>query len=209
MDNDGLPLFCFSKLSSHRHHLDKNSNAAFTVLIDNYKYANDSRAVLCGNISKLLDNTDKENEIEVSRLKNVFLDRHMGAEWTEFEDFSWYKFTNIKTVRYIGGFASAHTIQPEELISCNPDPHIKYSSHVMDHMNDDHMNELNYMIKHQTGLDMSDAMMVSLDRYGTCLRARVMIGSGGYTKVRLQWPKIVNTRLELKSTIMKWPKSQN
>ena len=206
MDYDGLPLFCFSKLSGHRHQLDRNSSASFTVLIDKYKYADDSRVVLCGNISKLLDNTDKDNEIEVTRLKEIFLDRHMGAEWIEFEDFSWYKFTNVKSIWYIGGFASAHTIQPEDFVSCNPDPHIKYSSHVMNHMNDDHSNELNYMIKHQTGLDVSDAMMVSLDRYGTYIRARVMIGSGGYTKVRLQWPQIVNTRLALKSIIMQMAK---
>ena len=206
MDNDSLPLFCFSKLSAHRHHLDKNSEAAFTVMIDNYKYAYDSRVVLCGNISKILDNTDKENEKEITRLKNIFLHRHMGAEWIEFEDFSWYKFNNIKSIRYIGGFASAHTIKPEDFISCNPDPHIDYSSHVMNHMNDDHANDLNYMIKHQTGLNVSDSMMVSLDRYGTYVRARVQIGLGGYSKIRLPWPQIVNTRFELKSVIMQMAK---
>lgn len=199
MDEDGYPFFLFSKLSTHRHDLDKTSCASLSVTVDNFSDANDSRCVISGNIVELKhlhDNTER-------RLRGLYLKRHPGATWIDFPDFNWYKFERILGGKFVGGFAAASTVNAEEFIATKPDVHLAHASNVMNHMNDDHSDSLAAIVKHQCGgLSVSDVMMIDMDYLGMTLKAKVLIGTGGYTKIRIAWSKPILERPGLKEELM-------
>merc|ERR1712224_753564 len=150
---------------------------------DNFRDANDARLCIIGNVEKVLDNYE-----EATRLREVYLKRHPGASWIGFKDFNWYKFSMILGCKYVGGFASAHTCTSEEILNAKPDPHLEYRQAWMDHMNVDHVQNLEDIIWHQcAGMVVTDAQMVSLDYLGFDVKAKVLVGNGGYTKVRIPW----------------------
>lgn len=195
MDEDGLPFFLFSKLSTHRHDLDKTSCASLSVTVDNFSDANDARCVISGNIVELKHLHDDTRQ----RLRGLYLKRHPGASWIDFTDFNWYKFERILGGKFVGGFAAASRVDAAEFIATKPDLHLAYASHVMNHMNDDHSDSLAAIVKHQCGgLSVSDVMMTDMDYLGMTLKAKVLIGNGGYTKIRIAWSKPILERPDLK-----------
>ena len=138
----------------------------------------------------------------IGHLRSRYMQRHKGATWINFKDFAWYKFKSIEGGKYVGGFAAAHKIVPEEFLKVVSDPHVAYANVVMNHMNDDHANSLVDIVKHQCGLPVSNASMISFDRLGMFIRAHVEIANGGYTKVRIGWPTEINDRKTLKESII-------
>lgn len=86
-------------------------------------------------------------------------------------DFSYFSMDSLTAVRYVGGFAKAGSIQPEEFYQARPDPCAPYATAVMSHMNNDHADSLVAMVKHAVGIECSEAKMISLDRLGLTVSA--------------------------------------
>jgi putative heme iron utilization protein len=60
------------------------------------------------------------------------------AFWIEFGDFFFYRM-EIEAIRFVGGFARAGTITPEEYKEAKPDPIMAFGAAIAQHMNEDHM----------------------------------------------------------------------
>lgn len=81
-------------------------------------------------------------------------------------DFHYYKMEKIEGLRYIGGFGNQATIKAEDFLSAKVDPLADFAAPVMNHMNEDHQDSTIAMIRHYTGVPVSSAEIVALDRLG-------------------------------------------
>lgn len=182
LDEQGLPFFVFSSMSAHTKDVLKDGRVSLTVLASDFKGAAEGRVVLIGTCKKLFD---KERQ---QKLRDIYLQRHKEAYWIDFGDFTYFQMESIDAIRFVGGFAMAGSITPEDYKSAKPDPIAGFSAPVMKHMNDDHSDSTIAMVKHYVGLPCSEAMIVSMDRLGMTVKAKLEIAGGGYSKVRLPYP---------------------
>lgn len=107
-----------------------------------------------------------EDEAIKAALKTKYLLRHKDAYWIEFGDFSFYRMESIKAIRFVGGFAMAGSITPDEFQTAKPDPIANFAGPVMKHMNEDHADSTIAMVEHYAGVTCSDATIVSMDSLG-------------------------------------------
>lgn len=184
LDEAGLPFFYFSTMSAHTHDVIKDGRVSLTVLASDFKGAEEGRLVLIGTCKKL--SADAELQ---AKLKERYLARHKGAFWIDFGDFSCFQMESLQAIRYVGGFAMAGSVTPEEYQQAKPDPLAAFAAPVIKHMNDDHADSTAAMVRHYTGVPCSSASIVSMDRLGMTVKANLEIGAAsGVTNVRLPYP---------------------
>ena len=98
-EEDGLPVFAFSTLSSHTRDLDKDCRCSLTVTAPGFKGASDGRVTLTGNVQKVTE------EKRAHQVREAYKQKHPDAFWVDFGDFSVYEMTDLVHVRLVGGFA--------------------------------------------------------------------------------------------------------
>jgi len=130
MEEDGKPFFVFSTMSAHTKDVLKDGKISLTVMAKDFQGAAEGRVVLIGDAVKVFD---KE---KIAAMREKYLARHKDAYWIDFGDFSFFAMTNIVSVRYIGGFAMAGSVTPEQYEAASPDPIVPFAEPVMKHMND-------------------------------------------------------------------------
>ena len=90
---------------------------------------------------------------EAAGLSELYRKTHPDAFWTDFGDFTWFRMSELKAVRFIGGFARAGDVKPADYLAADVDPIMAFSKPVCGHMNDDHGSSTVAMIEHYVGLD--------------------------------------------------------
>jgi putative heme iron utilization protein len=179
VDDEGKPFFVFSTMSAHTTDILKDGKSSLTVMASDFKGAAEGRVVIVGDVVKVFDDAEK------AKLREKYLSRHKEAFWIDFGDFSYFRMKSMNTIRYIGGFAMAGSVTPEEYTSAKPDPVAGFASHVMGHMNDDHEDSTIAMVKHYCGIPVTEAKIIGMDRLGMTVNTKIDMAAsgGGYTKV--------------------------
>lgn len=203
LDDEGLPFFVFSSMSAHTKDVLKDGHVSLTVLAGDFKGAAEGRVVLIGMCKKLFD---KERQ---QKLRDVYLKRHKDAYWIDFGDFTYFQMESIEAIRFVGGFAMAGSITPEDYKKAKPDPIAAFSAPVMKHMNDDHADSTIAMVKHYAGMPCSEAQIISMDRLGMTVKAKLEIAGGGYSKVRLPYPVEVSDRKAIKEVLVQMTRASS
>ncbi len=197
-DENGNPLFVFSGMSSHTQDVLKDPRCSLTIASKQFKGAADGRVNLMGS-TKLLPQEETE------AAKAIYLKKHPGAFWIEFGDFNFFKM-EIERVNFVGGFARAGSVTPEEYKNAKPDTISAFGSHVANHMNDDHMDSTIAMIESQVpGLNVSEALITSVDSLGMYVKVtRTPSGSDQVQqfKMRLPFPRQAKDRKDVKDIIV-------
>eukprot|EP00558_Chaetoceros_sp_UNC1202_P004910 CAMPEP_0197246900 /NCGR_PEP_ID=MMETSP1429-20130617/23529_1 /TAXON_ID=49237 /ORGANISM="Chaetoceros sp., Strain UNC1202" /LENGTH=336 /DNA_ID=CAMNT_0042707673 /DNA_START=77 /DNA_END=1087 /DNA_ORIENTATION=- len=197
-DEDGNPIFVFSGMSSHTQDLLVDPKCSLTVASKQFKGAADGRVNLMGQV-KLVPHEEKE------ALKAVYLKKHPDAFWVEFGDFNWFRM-DIERINFVGGFARAGSVTPEEYQKCKPDAISAFGVHIASHMNDDHMESTIAMIESQVpGLNAKEAVITSVDSLGMYVkvtRSPVDSEEKQQFKMRLPFPRPANDRKEVKDIIV-------
>ena len=99
-DANGLPVFCFSGMSSHTKDLTKTgSKASLCVTAKGFEGAADGRVVLIGDVSRV-----SKEEVEEQELRELYKAKHPNAFWVDFGDFTFFRMTDLKAVNFVGGF---------------------------------------------------------------------------------------------------------
>jgi|MDTB01.1.fsa_nt_gb putative heme iron utilization protein len=196
VNDEGMPFFVFSSMSSHTTDVLKDSRCSLTILSDEFKGAAEGRVALVGDVKKVFD---KE---QIKEMRAKYLEYHKDAFWVDFGDFTWFTMTELKSVRFVGGFAMAGNVTPEEYKAAQPDPLAPFAGHVIGHMNDDHSDATAAMVKHYVGVDCTDAKIVGMDRLGLTVKATLTLAGGGVTKVRVPFPREVTERKMVKDVIV-------
>lgn len=207
VDDEGRPLFVFSGMSSHTQDILNDPRCSLTVADKNFKGAADGRVNLMGNSNRIRD----EKEIEAAR--ELYLKKHPGAFWVNFGDFNWFRM-EIEAIRFVGGFARAGSVTPEEYKAASPDPIMAFGGHVADHMNDDHMSSTIAMVKHYIpSLDaenyVQEALINRVDSMGMDIKITrnpedndTLPGQPQQFKVRLPFPEAITERGAVKAAIV-------
>lgn len=207
VDDDGCPIFVFSGMSSHTQDVLKDPRCSLTVADKNFKGAADGRVNLMGNCNRVLG---KE---EVTAARELYLKKHPGAFWVDFGDFNWFKM-DVKAIRFVGGFARAGSVQPEEYYASAPDPIMAFGGAIASHMNDDHSEATVAMVKHYIpGLDgdnyVREAIINRVDSMGMDIKITrdpedndTLPGQPQEFKVRLPFPEAITERGGVKTAIV-------
>eukprot|EP00612_Vaucheria_litorea_P005961 CAMPEP_0171464310 /NCGR_PEP_ID=MMETSP0945-20130129/7663_1 /TAXON_ID=109269 /ORGANISM="Vaucheria litorea, Strain CCMP2940" /LENGTH=279 /DNA_ID=CAMNT_0011991339 /DNA_START=121 /DNA_END=958 /DNA_ORIENTATION=+ len=194
LDENGRPIFAFSSMSSHTSDIRADGRVSMTICAANFKGASDGRVTLTGDV-----NLVPESEIPPAR--EVYKKKHPKAFWVDFGDFSWMRMDTIKAVRFIGGFAMAGEIQPEEYLQTKPDPIAEFAQPIMDHMNSDHESSTVRLIEHfiTGGAKVESAKIVGVDRLGLDVLTVVQGETG---KLRLPFLSPAEDRKGVKDRIV-------
>lgn len=207
VDDDGCPLFVFSGMSSHTQDILKDPRCSLTVADKNFKGAADGRVNLMGNVTRIRDSED------IDKAREFYLKKHPGAFWANFGDFNWFRM-DIKAIRFVGGFARAGSVKPEEYLESSPDPIMAFGGAIADHMNDDHMSATVAMVKHYIpGLSgdnyVQEAMINRVDSVGMDIKITrdpddndTLPGQPQQFKVRLPFPEPISERGGVKTAIV-------
>mmetsp|Transcript_26926 Transcript_26926/g.39868 ORF Transcript_26926/g.39868 Transcript_26926/m.39868 type:complete len:333 (-) Transcript_26926:73-1071(-) len=197
-DEDGNPIFIFSGMSSHTQDVLKDPKCSLTIASKQFKGAADGRVNLMGQV-KLISQEDKE------AAKAVYLKKHPGAFWVDFGDFNWFKM-EIEKINFVGGFARAGSVSPEEYNNAKPDVIAEFGMHIASHMNDDHQGSTIAMIESQVpGINASEAVITSVDSMGMFVkvtRSPVNSEEQQQFKMRLPFPRKAENRKDVKEIIV-------
>mmetsp|Transcript_10031 Transcript_10031/g.30002 ORF Transcript_10031/g.30002 Transcript_10031/m.30002 type:complete len:342 (-) Transcript_10031:27-1052(-) len=193
--SDGAPVFCFSAMSGHTKNLLKDSRASLTVTEPAFEGAADARAVFTGHVRKLSGDED-------AAAREAYIAKHPGAFWATFGDFKMYAMTEILDVSFVGGFARAGGVTPEEYAAAPTDPCAAFAEPVMAHMNDDHADSLKQYVEVLVGAaPVKSAQMKRFDRFGIDVRVEdAATGSGGV--LRVPFDGEVTERKDIKTAIV-------
>merc|ERR1719313_176721 len=197
-EEGGSLVFSFSGMSSHTKDVARDGRACMTITSREFEGAADGRVSVVGEMVKVPDD-------EVEAVTAVYQKRHPGAFWTSFGDFTWFRLTNIRSVRFVGGFARAGTVSPEEYAAAAPDPIAAFAEPVCGHMNDDHSESTRTLVKHYVGVEVDEnPRLVGLDRFGLWAKCK---RKGQSVKVRLAFPEPATSRADVKKFIVEMSKA--
>ena len=186
-------------MSTHTQDLLKDPRCSVTIASKEFKGAADGRVNLMGEV-KLVPKDEREN------MKATYLKKHPGAFWVEFGDFNFFRMDEIVDIRFVGGFARAGSVTPEEYKEAKPDPVSEYGGHVAAHMNDDHMDATIKMISAQIpGLEVEEAIITSVDSLGMFVKVKRTPRASDQPqefKIRLPFPRRIVDRADIKNVIV-------
>eukprot|EP00931_Biecheleriopsis_adriatica_P075764 TRINITY_DN49554_c0_g1_i1.p1 TRINITY_DN49554_c0_g1~~TRINITY_DN49554_c0_g1_i1.p1 ORF type:complete len:426 (-),score=78.88 TRINITY_DN49554_c0_g1_i1:12-1154(-) len=196
-DEKGRPIFVFSTMSTHTKNLQQDARASLCVTEPNFLGAADARVVLTGEIIQVPKEEDE-------KLRKRYMESHSNAYWAMFGDFSVYRMEEILDVGFVGGFARAGGVTPEEYYAAEVDPCISFAEPVMAHMNGDHEEATIAYVQYLIGTGkeirgVKSAKMKSLDRFGFNVR---VVQQGGEGVLRVPFPAPITERKEIKTAIM-------
>lgn len=206
-DEDGRPIFVFSGMSSHTVDILADPRCSVTVADKNFKGAADGRVNLMGTCERLKDEQD------IAKAKEIYLQKHPGAFWIEFGDFFFYRM-EVEAIRFVGGFARAGTVTPEEYKEAKPDPIMAFGGAIAQHMNEDHMSAtVAIAASIVPGLEaegyVKEAVISRVDSLGMDVKItrdpennEQLPGQPQQFKVRLPFPSPVAERKDIKVAIM-------
>jgi putative heme iron utilization protein len=197
-DEDGRPLFIFSGMSTHTQDILADPKCSLTIASKEFKGAADGRVNLMGT-AKLVPLEDRE------KAKEIYLKKHPGAFWVDFGDFNWFRM-EIEKIRFVGGFARAGSVTPEDYTNAKPDPISAFGMHIAQHMNEDHQAATIAMIAGQIpGLDVSEAIITSVDSLGMYVKVTRTPRASDQPqqfKLRLPFPRPAADRMDVKKIIV-------
>ena len=206
-DSEGRPLFVFSGMSSHTQDILADPKCSLTIAAKEFKGAADGRVNLMGTCERLKDDE------EIAKAKETYLQKHPGAFWVDFGDFFWYRM-EVQAVRFVGGFARAGTVTPEEYTEAKPDPIMAFGNHIAAHMNEHHIDATIAMVQHYIpGLDaegyVKAAEITSVDSLGMFVKItrdeennEQLPGQPLQFKLRLPFPRRAEDRKDVKTLIV-------
>ncbi|GAB5363884.1 hypothetical protein AAMO2058_000921600 [Amorphochlora amoebiformis] len=199
-DDDGLPVFSFSTLSSHTQDLMKSSKASITVQASGFRGAADARVNLMGDIENVTDESIEQ------KYRDIFMKKHPEAFWVAFGDFAIYRMTSLKAIRFVGGFARAANVPSAEYLKAEADPIMGFADKIAGHMNDDHQDATKAIVKAELGLDCEKAEIKVIDRLGMTVFVSVKQPDETISppfKLRIGFPEPCNDRPGVRDMLKK------
>ena len=164
-DLDRSILIYASNIAQHTINLKENSKSCLTLfkIDDDFDKQNSSRMTLIGDL-KTLDNEETES---VKKRFEKFLPE--SKKYAAMHDFNFYRLY-INQVRWIGGFGKIAWLDAKKWEQHKP----KWSSNessIIEHMNEDHSNNISSALNAQHSIKDNEAKMLSLSIDGYYIKS--------------------------------------
>ena len=189
MTPDGDMIFIASDLAEHARNFKADPRASLMVAESIHGSSQNDplamqRVTILGDIAPIQDPSAEQ----------AYLKRHKQARrYAGFADFSFYAL-NVASVRFVGGFGRMSWVSVDDYRRAEPDPTPAFAEDVIQHMNADHGSALLDLCRGDAGLaDVTQAQMLSLDRYGLVVRTSEPEGS---RDVRISFQNPIGTAEE-------------
>jgi len=197
-DEEGRPIFLFSKISPHTQNIKNDKRSSLVIASKEFKGPSDGRVSLMGTTTIVPPE-------ETEAVKALYMKKHPGAFWASFGDFKWYRM-EVTDINFVGGFARAGAIASEKYKDARPDAISEFGMQVASHMNDDHQSSTIAMIEQQIpGLGVSEALITSVDSLGMHVKVARTPKAGDQPqqfKLRLSFPRPAVERKDVKDIIV-------
>lgn len=179
IDAQGRPYLMIAEIAAHTANLKKDSRAA--IMVSDPNAIGDPQAswriTLIGRMKRLLikgeDHKYKSSALEISSneyddLHRRYVERIPQAEnYSQQHDFYYWRMEEIVKVRYIAGFGRICWIEGRDIIRDPLGGGLEHAAQpAIDHMNEDHQENMIEMCEGLYGFKPKQAQMTSLDTTG-------------------------------------------
>lgn len=179
IDAIGRPYIMIAEIAAHTANLKKDSRAA--LMVSDPGAVGDPQAswrvTLIGNMKRILveDDSNKYNSPVVEVSLNEYNDLHrryiervpQAISYTQQHNFSYWRMEELTTVRYIAGFGRICWIDGQDILRNPLGKGLEQSAQAaIDHMNEDHRENLIEMCEGLYGFKPKSAQMLGLDASG-------------------------------------------
>lgn len=166
-DSAGKLYFYISDIAQHAKNMDFDSRMSLTIF--NRKEAGDqnenARVTLVGDGKRLTETASQS-------LLDTYVRRYPEAEgYTQAHDFHIWQ-VDIKRVRYIGGFGKIFWLEKEEWDGTDAPWDAKAEAGIIEHMNDDHQDAMELILKNHTGICDPNVVMSGILADGCYLQSQ-------------------------------------
>ncbi len=161
LDQTGCPIVLISTLAEHTKNIDADPRVSLIVQPYSPDMQVAGRVTLLGRAQRLDDK---------SELGPRYLRFHPQAEsYFAMHDFHFYRIEPLR-IRYIGGFGKIHWVEPEQYLL--PESALaSQEGDILDHMNNDHGENLRAYCRHVHGIETPQATMIGIDPDGFDVRS--------------------------------------
>jgi putative heme iron utilization protein len=190
---EASPIFLISGMAIHTQNLLGDGKASLLVMQSGAGSdpLGSPRATLLGVVARV--------EEPSPAMREVYLARHPSAHyWIDFSDFSFFQLS-VTEVYFVGGFGVMGWVSSEDYLAAEADPLMHAAAEIIEHMNRDHADALLAITRQLGGLDAIEATMVSCDRLGFVVRARMAEGMKGK---RIPFPEPVRSREDARRVLV-------
>jgi hypothetical protein len=161
LDHDARPVILISTLAEHTKNIENDSRVSLLVHEAGDNVQAEARITVLGNCARMQDQ---------EQVKTRYLRYFPNASgYFDTHDFFFYRIAPIM-IRYIGGFGEIHWIEAESFTA----PENKLAAQeesILEHMNQDHAQNLRDYCRHYQGKQAENAEMVGIDCDGFDVRA--------------------------------------
>lgn len=210
LDRYGRPFIFIANIAAHTRNMKRDNRAS--LFLSNETVSGDPqstwRASVIGNFSKLVTTEDaaqnsyseKIDVQEEEELMARYIERVPKAKsYSRTHGFHFWRMSDIKSIRYIAGFGRICWILGQEYLDLvSPNSFTKMRVGAMQHMNDDHQNNMQEICRAFHGVEDTSIQMTSLDMNG-CLFQSQETKELYYSS----FPKVVEKAGDFKSQIIK------
>ncbi len=207
LDELGRPVILIASIAAHTRNMIEDNRATLFVSDPNAEGDPQAswRGSLVGRFKKLTTVEPEAHEEMVSAeeleiLKAKYIDRvPRSVSYFGTHSFSFWRLSEVLTVRYIAGFGRIKWLDGEKYVSAMSDygfPEMERGA--LQHMNDDHDHNLVEIVRAFTDVEPKSAEMISLNIDGFCVRTQEP--SGVYS---MSFDELVTESSDYKSSIIK------
>jgi putative heme iron utilization protein len=185
LDSEASPIFLISGMAIHTQNLLADPRTSLLVMQSggDGDPLGSPRATLLGSVTRIDDPSPA--------IRDTYLERHPSARyWIDFSDFSFFRL-DVTNLYFVGGFGVMGWVEAVDYLAAAADPLLDSAAGIIEHMNADHADALRRITRHFANLDAEEATMVSCDRLGFVVRARMAAGMKG---ARIAFPEPVESR---------------
>ena len=163
LTHEGRPLIYVSRIAEHTRNLSADPRTCLTVI----EPASGNRQAL-GRTSLLGEAHEVPAAEREAAARRYFAFFPEQRQYEQFHDFSFWRIEPAR-VRWIGGFGEIHWVEREAWLLATPE-WASGEAGIVDHMNGDHRDAMELMVRRFLGSDPDGVEMVAVDPEGWHLR---------------------------------------
>ena len=154
--DDGSPIFLISRMAVHTKNIQSNPRATLLIVA-----GGQDDMLGAGRLSVMGDVAIVAGDDNVTA-REAYLKAHPNAEhWIDYDDFHLYRM-RVLDLYFVGGFGMMGWVSAADYSDAEPDPLASVAEAVIEHMNQDHADAVQKLVRHYGEVECEQATMTAL-----------------------------------------------